>query len=70
MNNLIGIARSPVEGIYIVREDDQYWMVNNDGVAYLTGQIRPQLPEVLALVQRTLADRQEEQTLRGHDWNN
>ncbi len=69
MNNLIGIARSPVEGIYIVREGDQYWMVNDDGVAYLPGQIRPQLPEVLALVQRTLADRQEDQTLRGHGWN-
>jgi len=59
MNNLIGIARSPVEGIYIVREGDQYWMVNDDGVAYLTGQVHPQLQEVVALVQRTLADRQE-----------
>ena len=59
MNQTIAIARSPVEGIYIVREGEQYWMVNDEGVAYLTGQIRPQLPEVLALVQRTLADREK-----------
>ena len=60
MNNLIGIARSPVEGIYIVREGDQYWMVNDDGVAYLNGPVPPQLQEVVALVQRTIADREEE----------
>ena len=58
MNNMMGIARSPEEGIYIVREGEQYWMVNDDGVTYLTGQIRPPLPELLALVQRTLADKQ------------
>ncbi len=59
MNQTIAIARSPVEGIYIVREGEQYWMVNDEGVSCLTGQIRPQLPEVLALVQRTLADREK-----------
>ena len=58
MNQTIAIARSPVEGIYIVREDEQYWMVNDDGVTYLTGQICPPLPELIALVQRTLADKQ------------
>ena len=60
MTATIAIARSPVEGIYIVREGGQYWMVNDDGVAYLTGQTRPQLPELLALAQRTLAVRQKE----------
>jgi len=56
----MALARSPVEGIYIVREGGQYWMVNDDGVAYGTGQLRPNLLELLALVQRTLADRQKE----------
>ena len=69
MNNLIGIARSPVEGIYIVREDDRYWMVNDEGVAYLNGQTPPQLQEVVALVHRTLADRLEGEEARDHDWN-
>ena len=61
MNEDITIARSMVEGIYILREDEYYWMVNDDGVGYFTGTVRPELPEIMALVQRTLADRFEEQ---------
>ena len=60
MNDIVAIARSLVEGIYIVREDEYYWMVNDEGVAYCTGRTRPEFPELLALVHRTLTDRLEE----------
>ena len=60
MNDIVTIWRSPVEGIYIVREDEEYWMVNDDGVAYGIGRTRPEFPEILAFVHRTLVDRMKE----------
>ena len=56
----MAIARSHVEGIYIIREDGCDWIVNDDGAAYRTGQPRNQLPELLEIVQRILAERQTE----------
>lgn len=59
MNKMAAIARSPIEGIYIVREDTRYWMVNNEGVAYFTGLLPPEFNDLLALARRTLADKSE-----------
>lgn len=60
MNSVVAIVRSPIEGIYVVREDTRYWMVNDEGVAYFTGLLPPEFNGLLALGQRTLADKSEE----------
>ena len=60
MDNMITIARSPIEGIYIVREDKRFWMVNEEGVGYDTGLRSPEFNDLLALAQRTLADKSED----------
>ena len=60
MDTMVAIARSPIEGIYIVREDTRYWMVNEEGVAYYTGPRPPEFNDLLALAQRTLADKSED----------
>lgn len=51
MNDTMAIARSREEGMYILREDDCLWRVNEDGMVDRTAQGHTRIFELLTLIQ-------------------
>jgi len=52
MNDTMAIARSCEEGMYILREDDYLWRMNEDGVIDCTAQGHIRIFELLTLIQQ------------------
>ena len=52
MNDTMAIARSCEEGMYILREGDCLWRVNEDGIIDCTAQGHTSVFELLTFIQQ------------------